>query len=108
MIDKLATRATQKIALIDGDLRAVKAPKNDPVRGKPIKQPPMPEPPGGYPRSYAPTRVADAPRKSPDVLSNPPAKRNTEEYFVPPDPLPGILHIEDCDLDSASDYSIDD
>ena len=106
---KLARRATSQIDLIDGDMRAIKAPKRGSPSGKPVAHPPMPEPEGGYPRSYAATRASEKPpAKSPDVLSNPPAKRNTEHFYVPPTPLPGILPVEDVDLDSASDYSIDD
>merc|ERR1712147_256739 len=77
---KLAARATSQIDLIDGDIRAVNAP----------------------------TRAAEKPKRSPDLLSNAPAARSTEKYYVPEPPLPGVLHIEECDLDSASDYSIDD
>ena len=106
---KLAARATSQIDLIDGDIRAVNAPKRGNPMGKGgVIHPPMPEPEGGYPRSYAATRAAEKPTRSPDLLSNAPAARSTEKYYVPEPPLPGVLHIEECDLDSASDYSIDD
>jgi hypothetical protein len=106
---KLAARANSQIDLIDGDIRAVNAPKRGNPMGKGgVIHPPMPEPEGGYPRSYAATRAAEKPARSPDLLSNAPAARSTEKYYVPEPPLPGVLHIEERDLDSASDYSIDD
>lgn len=105
---RLANKACHSIELIDGDIRAVNAPERSGPQGRTKAHKPMPEIEGGYPRSYAATRETAAPKCSPDLLTNPPTKRSTEEYYVPEEPLPGILDIPDEDLDSASDYSIDD